>query len=92
MYLEISKIDLEKEENTNKDLIKSAQKNNDFKIYVASGSKDYMAAQTKHQVESLLKNKAFNKDNLSYHETKGNKHSYKQSYYYIIDGLKSFGF
>lgn len=75
----------------------SGYKQNDYRIYAASGDKDFMHSATEHVVETLrgypeqftYTDTNFEKGNLMYTEFPG-KHRYYYSFPYIYNGLRRF--
>ena len=75
----------------------SGYKQSDYRIYAASGDKDFMHSATEHVVETLrwspeqftYTDTNFEKGNLMYTEFPG-KHRYYYSFPYIYNGLMRF--
>lgn len=95
MYLLIAKTDKTLAKKTSQEIIDKIKSlhyhKEDYKIYVSSGSNDYMGPQTKNQAETLaLHYHYFDRHNLSYHQWQGRHHDFRQSYPYLYYGIRSF--
>ncbi|MGI6499784.1 MAG: alpha/beta hydrolase [Anaerostipes sp.] len=65
-------------------------KSKKFYVFAASGTKDFMSEATKKQLSDLYKYKEFKKTNTMFYSWKGHKHSFKESYPYLYNGLLHF--
>ena len=95
MYLLIAKTDKTLAKKTSQEIIDKIKSlhyhKEDYKIYVSSGSNDYMGPQTKNQAKTLaLHYHYFDRHNLSYHQWQGRHHDFRQSYSYLYYGIRSF--